>query len=299
MPDPIVDPVVPPTEPWYKGADDTFVGELQRRGLQDKSPLEVAQNFMAAHREAEKLVGAPANELVRWPKDANDAANWATLRARLGVPTEAAGYDFSELKNADGTPVDPTFVERSRTLAATLQLPKDQAVALAKTLYENETKAAADAAATKAAAAAAEGNALKTAWGNNYEINRVAAVNAANTWFQKAGLKPEDAAAAVNAMEAAVGGAKAMEGFLALSRSIGEDNLGGGNGGGPPGVMSYQEAKATKEALLRDQAWVAKWNNGDAEAARQIAALDTILVNSQPASEEAEFRRQVAAQYRA
>lgn len=294
------DPEVPADGPWYKGADDTVVGYLQQRGLADKPAPEVLKNLMEAHTSAEKLIGAPANEVVRWPKDSNDP-NWANIRTRLGVPTDAKEYDFSSLKTPTGTDLDPAYVERIRATAASLQLPKDQALALAKTIYEHEYNTTTSAAADKLAKIATESEALKTTWGANYETNKLAAENIARSMLVKSGMKMEDAAAAVNALEQQVGGAKTMEMFRAFSRMASEDSFvdPSGGGGGSPNVMSYQEAQATKAALMRDSDFVAKWNAGDVKAGQQLQALDTIIVNSQPLNEEAEFRRQVAAQYRA
>jgi hypothetical protein len=295
MPD---DPVIPPAgEPWYKGADDTVVGVLQQRGLADKPAPEVLANLVKAHAEAERLIGAPANEIVRWPKDSNDP-NWANIRARLGVPTDAKEYDFSTIKTPAGADLDPEYVERIRTTAAALQLPKDQALALAKTIYEHEYNAQAKTTADRNAKIAAEDVALKTTWGPNYEANKLAATNIAKSMLVKSGMTMEDAANAVNALEQQVGGAKTMEMFRAFSRMANEDTFVDpvNPGGGPKGVMSYQEAVATKAALMRDEAFGAKWNSGDMAARNQLAALDTIIVNSAPLDDEAEFRRQLMGQ---
>lgn len=293
--------VVPPadTGPWYKGADDTVIGVLQARGIADKTPAEVLANLVEAHANAEKLIGAPANEVVRWPKDSNDP-NWANIRTRLGVPTDAKEYDFSSIKRADNTELDPAFVERMRATAAALQLPKDQALALTKATFEHETKVTADANAARAAKALEAETKLKTAWGANYEANRLAALNVAKTMLEKSGMQPADAATAINQLETGVGADTVMEMFRAFSRMANEDSFVDPTnpGGGPKGVMSYQEAVQTKAALMRDQGFVAKWNSGDVEAGKQLQALDTIIVNSQPLGDEAEFRRQVSAQYR-
>src|SRR5881394_756652 len=64
--------------------------------------------------DAEKLVGVPADQVLRVPKDAADEKGWNAVWSRLGKPTDAKGYDFSDIKFADGTAPDATFVETMR-----------------------------------------------------------------------------------------------------------------------------------------------------------------------------------------
>jgi hypothetical protein len=282
-------------KPWYDGADPTFIGELERRGIKDKSPLEAARNFYDAHVAAEKLIGAPANELVRWPKDANDTTNWQQLRSRLGVPSDAKEYDFSSVKFQDGSELDPSFAEFLRSTAHGLNIPKDAATQLAaKFAGFLESQETADTAATTAARAA-EQQALRTSWGQNYEANRVAATTTLERMLEASGMKKEDAASAINALENQVGGAKVMEMFRAFSTMTREDNyVQSGQGGG--NVVSFQEAQATKAALLRDQGFVERWNKGDVTALQQLDALERVIVANTPESDEAIFRRQLAEQ---
>jgi hypothetical protein len=57
-----------------------------------------------AHREAEKLIGAPASEMIRIPKDPNDAEGWRQVRSRLGVPADEKGYDFAASSTRTAAP---------------------------------------------------------------------------------------------------------------------------------------------------------------------------------------------------
>jgi hypothetical protein len=90
-------------KPWYDGAGAEDVGYFQNRGWDKVDAKTAAINAAKAHREAEKLIGAPAAELVRLPKDPNDAAGWAAVRSRLGVPADEKGYNFADVKHADGS----------------------------------------------------------------------------------------------------------------------------------------------------------------------------------------------------
>lgn len=295
MPDP--DPNTAPATPWHAGADPAVLGVLQARGIADKTPLEAVANLVEAHVNAEKLIGAPANELIRWPKDNNDTANLQALRARLGVPTDAKDYDFSGVKFKDGTELDPTFSDFMRGAAHSLAIPKDAATQLAAKFTEYlEGQEAADT-TERSARAATEAQALKTSWGANYDANRIAALNVAASMLQKSGMKQEDAAAAINALEGQVGGAKVMEMFRAFSRMAAEDSFVDTGPAGHREVMSYESALATKQGLMRDEGFVQRWNRGDLEAMKQLDALDRIIVASKPEDDEVAFRRQVAEQY--
>src|SRR5580692_5232905 len=77
-------PVVP--SKWWEGkADAITAGYLQNRGLHDKSPEEVALTVAKAHMEAEKYIGAPADQLIRLPKDKTDHAAWDAVFSKIGA----------------------------------------------------------------------------------------------------------------------------------------------------------------------------------------------------------------------
>lgn len=258
---------------WYTGkADAEVVGHWQNRGWADKPAEHIAIEATKAHREAEKLIGAPANELIRVPKTAADEAGWKSLWGRLGAPDDAAGYDFSTVKPANAEKIDDKLAEVLRTSAASAHLPKDAAVAVASAFVKHLDGIAASQAAERAAALVVERESLKTNWGVNFDVNKFVASQAA----QKLGID----AATVTALENQVGYAKVMGMFHSLGVKMGEDKYVAGAGGqNNPGVMSVEQATAGLKDLMADKAAMAKYVAGDREVGRQMKALQLVVAS--------------------
>lgn len=259
--------------PWYQGVagfDAEMVGHLTNRGWDKKTAPEAAYEALKSWREAEKFVGAPANELLRVPKDASDEAGWNNVWSRLGKPKEAKEYDFSAIKFADGTPLDDAFAETMRNTAFKLHLPKDAAVEItrefAKVLDSAETSEKAEAQAKLTE----EKTALAKNWGQNFEANKFVAGRAAAAL----GVDP----ATVAALEGVVGYSKIMEMFRAIGARIGEDKFVTNTGAQSGGVMTRDQAVARKAELMADKAWVKSYLEKDAAKLREMTALNTIIV---------------------
>lgn len=279
MADPIViDPAAAPAAvltpepaapPWYQGADAETLGYLQNRGLDKKTAAEAALAAIASHREAERFVGAPANQLLRLP-DPKDEAAVLAFHQRLGYPGEAAKYDFSTLKKPDGSPLDAAYVERMRSVADQLRLPQDQAAQLATALSKAESDTATAANAERSAKLEGEKAALRANWGANHDAMMLVARNTA----AKLGATPE----AVAALEGQVGYAKVMEMFANIGTKIGEDHFITNLNPAIPGVMSVEQATARKGELMRDTAWVKRYMDGGVTENREMTALLTLIV---------------------
>ena len=77
------------TPPWYQGlpgVDNEFVGHLTNKGWDKKTATEVAIEAVKSWKSAEKMVGVPANEIIRKPKDLNDTAGWQAFYEAAGKP---------------------------------------------------------------------------------------------------------------------------------------------------------------------------------------------------------------------
>jgi len=263
-------------QPWYQGIADVppeFVGRWQTMGLDKKSAAEAAVAVTKSYLEAQKFIGVPENQLLRMPKDAADEQGWQALRTRLGVPTDPTQYDqgIKGVKFTDGTELDQGFVEFSRSLAAKLHLPANDAAELTKGIVTHLEKVEAAENAEKAAALAESKKALDKSWGANAAANRLIAQNAA----QRLGIDPS----AVSALEGVVGYDKVMNMFLNLGQRMGEDKFisGGGTGVLPGGALSKEQAQAQLAELKQDKAFVAKYLDGDREARRQMDALHQLI----------------------
>lgn len=257
--------------PWHTGLDAETVGHLQNKGF-DKLPInEAVLGITKSWREAEKLIGVPAEQIIRLPKDPNDSDGMKAVWQRLGAPKDAKEYDFSTALKADGKPADEAFVEFMRKTAGELNLPKDMAARVAASLVkyqsENETAASAE----RTAKLTEERTALAKNWGANQAANMQVAKNAAAAL----GVKPEDVAA----LESVVGYARVMDMFRQIGSKIGEDKFVRPDNN-PSGVMTMEQAVARKAELMKDAGWTAKYMNGDTAANREMTALLKIITDT-------------------
>jgi hypothetical protein len=250
--------------------DAADIGWLENRGWKDLEPGKAAQEAIKAYRSAESRLGIPADQVVRWPKDATDAENWATVRERLGVPKEASEYDFSSVKKPDGGDLDAAFQDWARATASGLALPKDVAPKLAAEVVKfNATKAAEDAAAAQAAQVEQEAK-LRADWSTNYDANLFVAKGAA----QALGIGPE----VVDALaRAGVGYADTLEMFRKIGAQIGEDKFVRPLNPNASGVKTRDGAVAELAELKTDEAAVKRYLSGDQAEVRKWNALHVII----------------------
>lgn len=271
-PPPAASPPPPPVATWYDGADAELVGHLQNKGWHDKPANEVALAAIAAHREAEKFIGVPADRVAHLPKDAADAAGIAAFRAKIGVPAEAAKYELGELKFADGSTPDPKFNDWLKETAFKAGIPQAAIGQLAQD-FTKFIETADEAGKAASAAKLADGKAeLAKNWGDNAVMN----LEVAKRGAALVGVSPE----AVAAMEATDGYAKTMEAFRQIGVLNGEAKfIGAGNGpGGSGGIMTREQATARKGELMNDTAWVSRYLAGDTAANREMSDLTKLIV---------------------
>ena len=122
--------------------------------------------------------------------------------------------------------------------------------------------------AVKAGVIDTERAALQKSWGVNFEPNKFVAQKGA----QKLGFTLEQVAA----LESTAGYAATMEALRRVGELSGEAKWvqSGGPGGG---VMTREQAMDAKQKLMGDTAFVARYNNGDVVAYREMQALDVII----------------------
>lgn len=258
------------SKPWYDGAAPEIVGHIQTKGWHEKPPHEAALAAIAAHREAEKFIGHPADHLLKVPKDAADAEGWKALHTRLGVPAEAKDYDLTGLKFSDGSEPADSFTDWVKTTAHSLNIPKERAGEFAASFVKYLENDAAGEAAERSAKLVEEQKALDASWGQNKEANLFIAKQAA----AKLGITPE----AIQALEGQVGYAAVMQAMLKVGQKIGEDRFVSGGGIQADGILSREQAVSRKAELMQDQAWTKRYLDGDAAAVREMTALNTLIV---------------------
>lgn len=256
--------------PWFSTFDAETQGVLQTKGWDKLTPDQAALAAIGSYREAEKFLGVPKDQLLRRP-DPNDPASVAAFYQQLGKPPAKDGYDFAAVKFADGTELDPAFVNHMRDLADSLNLPKDTASQVAAGIVKFMEQADAASVGENTAALTAQMDALKKNWGTQFDAHKFLANQGA--------LKVGVSQAEFDQMFNTPGGPKMLEIFHKIGELGGEGrfvaNAGGGNG-----VLTREQAVSEKAQLMNDSAWVAKYNNGDQEAYRRMSALNTIIVGN-------------------
>jgi hypothetical protein len=236
--------------------------------LADTTAAEAFVATAKAHREAERFVGAPADELVRLPKDAADQNGWNTVWSRLGKPSDAKEYDLSNAKFADGSEPDDAFKDWFRNSALAANLPKDAAGRVASEFVKYLESNAAAEAADQAAALAESKAALARNWGGNYQGNLMIAQNAARAL----GMDPE----AVSALESVVGYEKIMNMLHTVGTKIGEDQFGRG-AAAPNGVMTREQASARLVEVKADKDFVKRYMAGGTAEKREMESLHRLI----------------------
>jgi hypothetical protein len=271
---PAAPPAAPPaSQPWYHGADETVIGALQTRGWDKKPANEAAIEAVKSYNELNRQRGFPANEVVRFnPADADVMKGFY---ARIGVPKDAAGYDFSQIKFTNGDELDdPAFTDAVRGAALKHNLTPAQAQGMFGDLLKFQEQTETQSQTNAEAAIATEKDALQKNWGNNFNLNLLEARAGAKAL----GFDEQ----IVGTLEKEVGYAKIMEALRSVGarfREPGAVGAGGTPGQMNGGVTTREQAVLRKQELLADSAWRQRYVDGGPNSAerREMHNLDRLL----------------------
>lgn len=277
MPDPVITTDTTTTtsttdtgaKPWYDGHDAELVGHYQNKGWDKLTPAEAAREAAKAHREAERFVGVPADQIVRLPKDANDQEGLNALQLRLGRPQTANDYKFDAVKFSDGSALDNGFADTMKQLAFNNGLSQVAAEKVAEGFVKYQESQAQTQSAEATAALATQRAELQKNWGANFDAMMLVAKNAATAL----GIKPE----VVNALEGQIGYKGVMEMFANIGSKIGEDKFISNINPNAPGVTTREQAVARKAELMADKTWTERYLAGGAAESKEMTALLTII----------------------
>ena len=219
----------------------------------------------AFHRQAEGYIGIPQDQRLRAPNPA-DPASVKAFWSKFGVPETAQAYDFSTVKRADGTDIDPAFATSLRTAAHQLNIPLEAAQKLAGEVVKfQDGQSAAQLAATKTTIEAAKA-ALTKEWGPNYAAN----LQLADLGAKRIGLDVDAAAL----LAEKVGADKVLEALRKVGAATGEDTFvisPNKETGTTP--VTITEASQMLASRLQDKDWGAKVLAGDFEANAEYTRL--------------------------
>jgi len=260
---------------WHDTFSPEDKGFLEIKGWHKLPDVNAAMGAaLASYREAEKKLGAPADRMVRWP-DANDADGMKALHVRLGVPADAAGYDFSTVKFTDGTPIEKDFETFMRDTALKHNLPKDVAPAVAAAILKFGEDAEKAEQANATVSRQAEDVKLRADWLGNYDVFKATV----DRFLQTVPFTPEQ-------KDAFTSSAAGMKLLYAVASANAEDRGHGIRDGGVPGGsnrnMSREEAAQTLEQRKQDPTWLKRYREGDKAAIDEFMNLTTLMVGPPP-----------------
>lgn len=266
----VVPPVTPPaatpspvtpeaTKQWFDGASAENAGWIQNKGYKNNLDL------IDAARNMEKLIGLPAERIIKTPEKMRDENGQLTADGRaifesfFDAPKEAKDYDIEIPKEG----ADPKQAELFRKLFHEEGVPKATAAKLVRewNKYQGDQMAAfkADAEAKGKQADAV----LKRDWGNAYEQN----VNIAKEAARTLGVDEQT----VNAMHHTLGAEKTLKLFHKMGTAVGEGRF--VSGGGANALLTPAAAESQISALKNDMEFSKKFSAGDAEAVAKWTKL--------------------------
>jgi len=245
---------------WFATAPTEVQDWMKTKGVQGDLTPDVALNAFNGWRNAEKLIGVPADRVVKLPADDNVEA-WGEVYNKLGRPADKAKYEL-EL----GESPDTDFAEWAKGTFHELGLTNKQAKELSKKW--NEYAGGAVDGQNKAIETKFndEITSLKKEWGTAYE----ARANVVDRVAMQLNLQPEVLATLKNAM----GPHGAMNFLYSIGAKTGEaEFVTGGAGSGFNGTMTPADAKSRIRSLQTDKEFVAKYTSGSAEAKAEMKRL--------------------------
>jgi hypothetical protein len=261
------------TAPWFGDKiDATTIGFWQNKGIDPNDPIVVASKLTDFYRNAEKMIGAPADEMVRIPRPNAAEADIKNYLGKLGVPAEPKDYDLSGVKFADGKELELSFADTLRAALHDGRVPKDRAATVAARLIKHMESNDAAELAEKTAAINAERAALKQSWGANEPVNKVIATKALESLAAAAGISAEKAQQAMDLLSTVggIGAASVWEMLRVAGTKMGEaPYIGSQPGNSGSTVMSRDQAAAEIDSLKRDKEFGARLLAGDRESRRK------------------------------
>lgn len=263
---------------WFEeGIEPDHLAEITAKGWNKPLSPEIARTIATAHRAATSMLGVPADQLMRLPKDAADPLYQVAYDRVVGlsIPKTPEEYTFDDVKFKDGSALDAADAQfvRDWAVANKVSLPAARAMAAAMVARTDASLEVAN--GQSAVAKQANENALALAWGQNVEVNKASAAKAADA------LKVLGINVSFDGLDPA-GYAAAMGGLVKLSTQLDEHVIlrssGGGNGPVPATAgMTPADATAKFNELKENQDWVNKALTPGTQEATYFANLQRVM----------------------
>lgn len=253
---------MPDPAPWFSTLDADHQAHVTAKGWNALEPAAAAAEAAKAHFEAQKLMGVPADQLIRVPKDAADP-NYQAIYDRIvgmNTPKTPEEYKFDGIKFKDGSDLAPEDVKWVRDLAVKYKLPVNAAAGIAADLAARTDNDTATSTAASETTKAANNVALRQAWGADYDQKVFSATRAG----EAIGFTSD-----VLAYMASLGSeayVKNMNALVSLGNQMQEAVLLRGSGGQSRDVttnLSADEAENRLVANMKDPEWRKKALSGE------------------------------------
>jgi len=252
-----------PSGNWTEGLAEDSQGYIENKGWSG------AEQMLDSYRNLEKSMGAPADQIVHLPKDAEDAEGWNNVYTRLGRPETADGYKLSETPVPEGA-MDLTgdlkqwAHEAGLSQAQTARLHERYNGRLSELVQEQHQKGA--------EVAQAEEAALKKEWGSAWDEN----IAAATRFRQRFGIDGET----IDKLEGALGLKGVLELTAKIGRGLGEHAMPTGSeedsGNGLAFGMTPGAAKAKIDELMLDKEFMGQYVDGRPQAVDRMTRLHSL-----------------------
>lgn len=243
-------------------ADESVRGWVMAKGFKD--PAALAQTAL----NQEKLLGVPADQIVRLPKEATPDAMRAVYE-RLGAPKDVAEYNLPVPEGDKGE-----FAKVAAGWMHELAVPAPLARGIAEKWNAHVAAAVkAEQEQTQARDTEQIGK-LRAEWGSQFDAN-TALVDKAATAF---GMSTE----ALNALKAAMGPGEAMKFMHSIGSKLGVegDFISGEGKGGAGAFNTPAAAQARIQQLQNDKSFAQRFNSKDpttrSEARAEMSRLHKI-----------------------
>lgn len=227
-----------------------------------KSPLEALESSY----NLEKLVGAPADQILRLPQKPDDKAAWDSVWNRLGRPEKPDGY---ELPVPEG--MDKAFSQTASAWFHEMGIPKAAAQGITNkwnAYMAEEMKKYAEADAAKFQQ---EQKTLEQEWGANYKANELLVERAWQKFAPQAGMDAQD----LEKIRGAVGTAKLSKFLHQFGALDAEPNFVSGEG--QKFTMTKDQATAKRDQLMNDKDYAKAYFGGDKNKVAEITRLSEII----------------------
>lgn len=266
-PPPAPPPAAPPSTPWYHGIDGETIGHWENKGWNKDDPKALATELTKAWKGLERHFGAPPDQILKLPKDANDEAGWRAVRERLGAPKDAKEYDFSTVKFSDGSDVEDSFAETLRSAFHKHGLSKDAATDIVKSVVKRMDDADSAEATAFASKKATQIEKLRREWGDHFEYNELQALNGA----KRLGVSQEE----YDSIAKVLGYDRAPEFFRRIGSGLSEGEFTGGAAASQPTTVNG--ARARLSSLLSDPDYSRRYLSGSRAEVDEISQLQQMI----------------------